>query len=80
MLLITNLLKGSKDGKKSEPFIFRKAAKQAIDQLKDLFTLTPILIYFYWELCIHLKINTSGFALGAIISQLKDGEWHPVAF
>jgi len=68
MLLITNLLKGSKDSKKLGPFIFREAAKQAIDQLKDLFTLAPILIYFCWELYIYLKTDTSGFALGAIIS------------
>jgi len=46
MLLITNLLKGSKDGKKLGPFIFKKAAKQAIDRLKDLFISAPILIYF----------------------------------
>jgi len=46
MLLITNLLKGSKDGKKLEPFIFREAAKQAINRLKDLFILAPILIHF----------------------------------
>jgi len=47
MLPITNLLKGSKDGKKLGPFIFREATKQAIDQLKNLFTSAPILIYFY---------------------------------
>jgi len=68
MLLIINLLKGSKDGKKLGPFIFREAIKQAIDRLKDLFTLAPILIYFYWELRIYLKTDASGFALGAIIS------------
>jgi len=68
MLLITNLLKGSKDSKKLGPFIFREAAKQAIDRLKDLFTSAPILIYFCWELYIHLKMDISGFALGAIIS------------
>jgi len=68
MLLITNLLKGSKDGKKLGPFVFREAAKQAIDRLKDLFTLAPILIHFCWELYIYLKIDASGFALGAIIS------------
>jgi len=68
MLPITNLLKGFKDSKKLEPFIFREAAKQAIDWLKDLFILAPILIYFCWELYIHLKTDASGFALGAIIS------------
>jgi len=68
MLLITDLLKGSKDNKKLGPFVFRKAAKQAIDQLKDLFMSAPILIYFCWELYIHLKTDASGFALGAIIS------------
>jgi len=46
MLLITNLLKGSKDSKKLRPFVFREAAKQAIDWLKDLFTSAPILIHF----------------------------------
>jgi len=68
MLLITNLLKGSKDGKKLGPFIFREAAKQAINRLKDLFILAPILIHFCWELYIYLKTDTSGFALRAIIS------------
>jgi len=68
MLLITNLLKGSKNSKKLGPFVFREAAKQAIDWLKDLFTLVPILIYFYWELYIYLKIDTSSFTLGTIIS------------
>jgi len=68
MLLITNLLKGSKDGKKLGPFIFGEAAKQAIDQLKNLFMLAPILIHFYWELHIYLKMDTSGFTLEAIIS------------
>jgi len=68
MLLITNLLKGSKDGKKLGPFVFREAAKQAIDRLKDLFMSAPILIYFCWELYIYLKTDASGFALGAIIS------------
>jgi len=68
MLLIINLLKESKDSKKLGPFIFREAAKQAMDRLKDLFTSAPILIYFCWELYIYLKIDVSGFALGAIIS------------
>ena len=40
----------------------------------------PILIHFCWELRIYLKTDASGFALGAIISQLKDREWHPMAF
>jgi len=47
MLLITNLLKGFKDGKKLGPFVFGEAAKKAIDWLKDLFILAPILIHFY---------------------------------
>ena len=47
VFLITNLLKGSKNGKKIRPFIFREAAKYAIDWLKDLFILALILIYFY---------------------------------
>jgi len=44
---ITDLLKGFKNSKKIKPFIFRKAAKQAIDWLKDLFISALILIYFY---------------------------------
>ena len=68
ILLITNLLKGSKNGKKPGPFVFGEAAKQAMDRLKDLFTSAPILIHFCWELRIHLETDASGFALGAIIS------------
>jgi len=64
---ITNLLKGFKNGKKLGPFIFREATKQAINQLKDLFILALILIYFHWELYIYLKTDIFSFALGAIL-------------
>jgi len=47
VFLNTNLLKRSKNNKKLGPFIFREAAKQAIDQLKDLFIIALILIHFY---------------------------------
>ena len=68
ILLITDLLKGSKNSKKLEPFIFGEAIKQIIDRLKDLFISAPILIYFYQDLRIYLKTDISGFALGVIIS------------
>ena len=46
IFLITNLLKGSKNGKKPKSFVFGEAVKQAMDQLKNLVILAPILIHF----------------------------------
>ena len=28
----------------------------------------------------HLEVNTSGYALGGMLSQLRDDKWHSIAF
>ena len=78
---LTNLMKGSKDGKKFGPFNFPPDAKDAFDQLRKAFMNAPILAHFDSMLRIRVETDASIVGLAGILSQLLDsGEWHPVAF
>ena len=49
--------------------------------LKSLVMLALILILPDQDACFRLETDTSGYATGAILSQLRDDEkWHPVGF
>ncbi len=76
---ITNLLR-----KKDEKFMFDTLAQEAFLKLKFAFTRAPVLRHFDPQLPIRLETDASGFATGAVISQLfgtgADARWHPIAF
>ena len=57
-------------------------AKMAFDQLRQAFTEAPIFQYFDPEWYIRVKTDTSGYAIGGILSQLTNdsGQWHLVAY
>jgi RNase H-like domain found in reverse transcriptase/Reverse transcriptase (RNA-dependent DNA polymerase)/Integrase zinc binding domain/Chromo (CHRromatin Organisation MOdifier) domain/Integrase core domain len=74
VLPITSLLR------KGQPFVWTPKAQAAFDELKSAFSSAPILRHFDPELPISLHTDSSGFALSGILSQLFEGEWHPVAF
>lgn len=73
-LPITKLLK------KDTPFEWTSEAQSAFDRLKSLFTSAPILRHFDPDLPVHLHTDASGFAISGIISQVHNGQLHPVAF
>src|SRR5438270_474798 len=85
---LTALLKGSKNGKKTGPYILTKEAKEAFRKLKATFTTAPVLQHFDPEKPIRIETDTSGFAVAAILSQpstltvgrRSDAHWHPVVF
>ena len=78
---LSDLLKGSKNGKKTGPFLLTDGAKEAFRLLRDAFTTAPILRHFDPRLRIRVETDASTFAIAAILSQLfEDGLWHPVAF
>jgi hypothetical protein len=80
---LSDLLKGSKDGKKSGPFRLTEPAREAFRVLKEAFTKAPMLLHFDPEKPIRLITDASGFAISGILHQPADGpsgEWHPVAF
>ena len=82
------LLKGSRNGKKTGPYILMKKAKEVFQKLKATLVMTPVLQHFDPEKPIHIKTDASGFAVAAILSQpgtpmvgrRSDAHWHPVAF
>ena len=74
-------MKGSKNGKKFEPFSFPTDAQEVFTLLCKVFTNAPILVHFNSALKIKVETDASNFALAGIISQLLvNGEWHSVAF
>ena len=78
---LTDLLKGSKGGKKPGPLVMTDAATKAFYQLRDAFLGAPILRHFEPALKIRVETDASGFALAGILSQLfEDQKWHPIAF
>lgn len=79
-LPLTNLLKGSVRGKKSGPFNWGPEQQEAFEQLKASFQKAPLLRHFDESLPIRLESDASGFASAAIISQLHNQAWHPIAF
>jgi hypothetical protein len=85
---LSGLLKGSKGGKKTGPFVWGDRAAAAFQQLKTAFTQAPILRHFDPKKPVRLETDASGFAIAGIMSQPDDAHlgrgramhWHPVAF
>src|SRR5439155_5772075 len=85
---LTALLKGSKNGKKTGPYILTKEAKEAFQKLKAAFATVPVLQHFDMKKPIRIETDASGFAVAAILSQpgtpiagrRSDAHWHPVVF
>ena len=82
---MTNLLKGTKNGKQVGPFLFSKAAEAAFHRIKNIFSTAPMLRHFDPTKPMRMETDASGFALGGILSQPWVGEdgkvvWHPVAY
>jgi hypothetical protein len=77
---LTSLLKGAKNGKKTGPFIWSEGEEHAFREIKTAFTQAPVLRHYDPALRLRLETDASAFAIAAILSQLFDSEWHPVAF
>ena len=67
--------------KKAEPWQWNEPKEAAFQAPKSLVTLAPILVLPDQGARFRLETNTSGYATGAILSQLRDDEkWHPIGF
>ncbi|MBW0582250.1 hypothetical protein O181_121965 [Austropuccinia psidii MF-1] len=49
-------------------------------QLKEAFTISPILSHFYPSLPTIVETDESDYALGAVLSQISDSGKHPISF
>ncbi len=78
---LTELLRDSVKDVKMSSFIWLSKAKQAFNQLRDVFMKTFILRHFDSEQHIHIEINMFNYAVASILSQSDDeNQWHLIAF
>jgi hypothetical protein len=62
-------------------FMWSTSATKAFDHLKQAFTSTPILAYGDLSKPFILEVDASDFALGSVLSQVKEDRLvHPIAF
>ncbi|MBW0499957.1 hypothetical protein O181_039672 [Austropuccinia psidii MF-1] len=66
--------------KKDSCFPLNEEALRQFHQLKEAFTISPILSHFDPYLPTILEIDASDYALGAVLSQTSDSGKHPIAF
>ncbi len=78
---LTKLLRDSVKDVKMSSFIWLNEAKQAFNQLRDVFMRAFILRHFDSEQHIHIEINAFNYAVASILSQLNDeDQWYLIAF
>jgi len=78
---LTELLRDSVKDVKMSSFIWLSEAKQAFNQLRDVFMKASILKHFDSERHICIEINAFNYAVASILSQSDDeDQWHSIAF
>lgn len=80
---LTILLKKHKEfeGKKEKPVLeWGESQNKAFEQLKELLTTAPVLIYPDFSKTFNVTTDASGYGLGAVLSQGEIGKDQPVAF
>ncbi|MBW0566749.1 hypothetical protein O181_106464 [Austropuccinia psidii MF-1] len=66
--------------KKNSSFPLNEEALRQFHQLKEAFTIAPILSHFAPSLPTIVETDASDYALGAVLSQIGDSGKHPIAF
>ena len=69
----------TKHTKKGQPFVWDKRCQAAFDQLKQDLTTAPVLAYPRRDGTFSLDTDASGYSVGAVLSQVQDGEEKVVA-
>ena len=69
-----NELKGKKEWK------WEKEPQEAFKELKEKITSQPVLSLPRREGKFRVETDTSGHAIGGVLSQEQDGKWRPIAF
>ncbi|MBW0582415.1 hypothetical protein O181_122130 [Austropuccinia psidii MF-1] len=66
--------------KKDSRFPLNEEALRKFHQLKEEFTIAPILSHFYPSLPTIVETDAYNYALGVVLSQISDSGKHPIAF
>ena len=77
---LTSLARGAVKGKQVGEFYWTYEAQQAFESLKLAFQVAPILRHWEPDLETRVETDASQNAASGILSQLKDGQWRPVAY
>ncbi len=78
---LTELLRDSVKNVKMSSFIWSSEAKQAFNQLRNVFMKASILRHFDSEQHIHIEIDMFNYAVASILSQSdNEDQWHLIAF
>jgi len=66
--------------KKDVPFVWTHECQQAFDELKRILSTEPLLIYPDFSQSYIVACDASTKAIGAVLSQLRNGEERPIAY
>ena len=67
--------------KKDVTFLWDDDCQKSLDTLKEKMVTMPILVFLDWKKEFHVHVDTSCIALGAVLTQVSEGELdHPIAF
>jgi len=67
--------------KKMEHWAWNDEVEAIFEEMKQRFTMAPILTHFDTKNPVIIETDTSDFAIGAVLSQRdNEGRLHPVAF
>eukprot|EP00253_Pinus_taeda_P006002 PITA_06002 len=67
--------------KKDVTFCWDEECQHSLDVLKEKMVTMPILVFPYWKRELHVHVDASCIALGAVLTQVGEGEMdHPIAF
>ena len=66
--------------KKDVIFEWKEAQQHTFDTLKKKFMTAPVLVYPDNDCQFCLEWNASNYAIGAVLSILKEDKWHPVTY
>ena len=81
---LSDLLKGTKEGKAKGPFQLTPQGRSSFERLKEAFTTAPVLAHYDPNQPIQVETDASGFAIAGVLKQpgpnREQAHWHPVAF
>jgi fructose/tagatose bisphosphate aldolase len=66
--------------KKDLKFEWNTNAQKAFEEIKQRITSAPILVHFDHTQTAYVEADSSDYVQGGVLSQMKDGILHPVAF
>nr|GEW59095.1 reverse transcriptase domain-containing protein [Tanacetum cinerariifolium] len=65
---------------KDTPFEFDDECQKAFELLKEKITCAPVIISLNWNFLFELMCDASDFAVGAVLGQKDDRNFHPIYF